>query len=78
MNYTIVDGKVSGTPTFFGGNPGEIKEGPRKGLRILGAEEDLGRTLAKSLSDEQKKIAIVLGTTRPRTSSPALRRKSTR
>jgi hypothetical protein len=60
MNYTIVGGEVSGTPTFFGGNPGEIKEGPRKGLRVLGAEEDLGRALAKSLSDEQRQKAIVL------------------
>jgi hypothetical protein len=66
MNYTIVDGVVSGTPTFFGGNPGEIKEGPRKGLRVLGREEDLGRALAKSLTDEQKKIAIVLGDEAPK------------
>jgi len=66
MNYTIVGGEVSGTPTFFGGNPGEIKEGPRKGLRVLGAEEDLGRALAKSLSDEQKKTAIVLENKAPK------------
>lgn len=66
MNYTIVDGEVSGTPTFFGGNPGEIKAGPRKGLRVLGAEEDLGRALAKSLSDEQKKAAIVLENQAPK------------
>jgi len=65
MNYTIADGKVSGTPTFFGGNPGDIKDGPRKGLRVLGAEEDLGRALAKSLSDEQKKVAIVLDNQAP-------------
>src|SRR5688572_16850740 len=32
MNFTIVDGKaVSGTPVFLGSNPGEVKEGPRKG-----------------------------------------------
>ena len=60
MNYTIVGGEVSGTPTFFGGNPGEIREGQRKGLRVLGAEEDLGRALAKSLDDEQRKKATVL------------------
>jgi hypothetical protein len=60
MNYTVADGEVSGTPTFFGGNPGEVKDGPRKGLRVLGAEEDLGRALAKSLTAEQKKVAIVL------------------
>jgi hypothetical protein len=66
MNYTIADGKVSGTPTFFGGNPGEIKQGPRKGLRVLGAEEDLGRALATSLTDEQKKTAIVLKNKAPK------------
>jgi len=66
MNYTIADGKVSGTPTFFGGNPGEIKQGPRKGLRVLGAEEDLGRALATSLTDEQKKTAIVLENEAPK------------
>ena len=66
MNYTVSDGKVSGTPTFFGGNPGEVKKGPRKGLRVLGAEEDLGRALAKSLTDEQKKKAIVLENKAPK------------
>lgn len=66
MNFTIVDDQVSGTPTFFGGNPGEIKDGPRKGLRVLGAEEDLGRALAKSLTDEQKKTAIVLKNKAPK------------
>ncbi|MGI9240042.1 MAG: DUF3500 domain-containing protein [Verrucomicrobiales bacterium] len=66
MNYTIVDGVVSGTPTFFGSNPGEIRKGPRKGLRILGAEEDLGRALAKSLTDEQKKVAIVMDNKAPK------------
>ena len=66
MNYTIADGKVSGTPTFFGANPGKVKDGPRKGLRALGREEDLGRALAKSLTDEQRKVAIVLDNKAPR------------
>jgi hypothetical protein len=48
------------TPSFFGTNPGEVKSGPRAGTRILGTEEDLGRKLVKSLSEEQKKVAIVL------------------
>ena len=38
--------------------PVEIREGPRKGLRVLGVEEDLARQLVRSLSDEQKKVAI--------------------
>jgi hypothetical protein len=60
LNFTIVGGKaVAVTPSFLGSNPGEVKEGPRKGLRILAAEEDLARQLVKSLADEQKKAAIV-------------------
>ena len=59
INFTIVKGMLfSTTPSFFGSNPGEIKEGPRKGLRPLANEEDLGRTLVKSLSAEQKKVAV--------------------
>ena len=66
MNYTIADGKISSTPTFFGGNPGEVKEGPRKGLRVLAAEEDLGRALGKTLTAEQKKVAIILKNKAPK------------
>jgi len=58
LNFTISGDEVAVTPNFMGSNPGEVREGPRKGLRILGMEEDLGRNLVKSLSDEQKKIAI--------------------
>ena len=59
----IVDGKeISVTPSFLGSNPGEIREGPRKGLRVLGAEEDLARQLVTSLNDEQKQVAIYTNT----------------
>ena len=34
--------------------------GPRTGTRILGTEEDLGRALVKSLSEEQRKEAVIL------------------
>ena len=62
LNFTIVDGRaVAGAPSFLGSNPGVVREGPRKGLRVLGAEEDLGRQLAQSLDDEQKKAAILPG-----------------
>jgi len=59
QNFTIVNGKVQGAPSFFGANPAEVREGPRKGLRVLGHEEDLGRALIQSLNPEQKKAAIV-------------------
>ena len=49
LNYTIVDGKtVTYTPAFFGTNPAEIKEGPRKGLRPLGPVEDRARALVRA------------------------------
>jgi hypothetical protein len=59
QNFTIVNGKVQGAPSFFGTNPAEIKDGPRKGLRILAREDDLGRQLVKSLSADQKKVAVL-------------------
>ena len=59
QNYTVVNGRVAGAPSFFGANPAEVREGPRKGLRTLAAEEDLARDLLASLDAEQKKIAVV-------------------
>jgi hypothetical protein len=59
QNFTIVNRKVLAAPTFFGANPAEVREGPRKGLRVLGREEDLGRAFIQSLTPEQKKTAIV-------------------
>jgi hypothetical protein len=59
QNFTIVNGKVQVAPSFFGTNPAEVREGPRKGLRVLGREEDLGRAFIQALTAEQKKTAIV-------------------
>jgi hypothetical protein len=59
QNYTVVNGQVAGAPSFLGANPAEVREGPRKGLRTLGAEEDLGRAVIQSLDAGQRKVAIV-------------------
>lgn len=59
LNFTIVNGKVAGSPNFYGTNPAEVKEGPRKGLRVLSAEEDKARDLLAALTAEQKTVAIV-------------------
>ena len=60
LNFTAAGGAAPAmTPSFFGTNPGEVREGPRKGTRVLGSEEELGRTLVKSLDAEQKKVAIL-------------------
>jgi hypothetical protein len=59
LNFTVANGKVVGSPNFLGANPAEVREGPRKGLRVLHAEEDLARALLQSLTADQKKVAIV-------------------
>ncbi|HEX4164120.1 MAG TPA: DUF3500 domain-containing protein [Bryobacteraceae bacterium] len=59
QNYTVVDGKVTDGPSFFGANPAEVRQGARKGLRTLAAEDDLGLAVIQSLDATQRKIAIV-------------------
>ena len=59
QNYTVANGHVVDAPSFFGTNPAEVRQGPRSGLRVLAAEEDLGREVIASLDAEQKKTAIV-------------------
>lgn len=59
INITVADGKkISSTPAFLGSNPGEVKNGPRKGLRVLGNDEEMGRSIVKSMNDEQKSAAV--------------------
>jgi hypothetical protein len=58
LNFTLSGGEVTVTPNFMGSNPAEVLDGPRKGLRVLGQEEDLGRKLAQSLDEAQRKIAF--------------------
>jgi hypothetical protein len=59
LNFTVAEGQhISVTPSFFGSNPGEVRAGPRQGLRVLAAEEDLARQLVQSMSEEQRQVAI--------------------
>jgi hypothetical protein len=63
INFTLSpDGQVSSTPSFFGTNPAEVRQGPRAGLRVLHAEEDLGRSLVRSLSPELRRQAVIAET----------------
>ena len=59
QNYTVVNGNVIDGPSFFGANPAEVRQGPRKGLRTLAGEEDLGIELVHTLDEQQQKVAIV-------------------
>ncbi len=59
LNFTVVKGDlIANSPAFFGTNPAEVRQGERKGLRVLAGEEDKGRALVQSLDDKQKAIAI--------------------
>ena len=61
LNFVVRgDEVVAATPAFFGSNPAEVRQGPRKGLRVLGEEETLGRQFVKSLTADQQKIALVM------------------
>jgi Protein of unknown function (DUF3500) len=66
LNVAVIKGHlIASTPQFFGSNPAEVMDGPRKGLRVLRQEEDLGRALLKAL-DEKQRAAAVIETTAPR------------
>jgi hypothetical protein len=59
LNFTIANGQaVARSPAFMGTNPAEVRSGPRKGLRVLDKEEDMGRAFVKSLNEEQLKKAV--------------------
>jgi hypothetical protein len=63
LRFTVADGAVSGnlasSPMFFGTNPAEVQEGPKKGLRVLAEEEDAARALVLALPADLQKQAIV-------------------
>jgi len=60
IHFTVVGGtSVASSPTFLGTNPAEVREGPKKGLRILGFEEDAARALLDSLDAGQRTTALI-------------------
>jgi hypothetical protein len=60
LNYTVLDGSSpASTPSFLGAHPAEVQHGARQGLRTLSAEEDVARTLLKSLDGQQRTQALL-------------------
>jgi hypothetical protein len=57
LNFTSAGGLTVGTPQFMGSNPARVETGPYAGWRVLGTEEDLGRSLISSLDPEQSRMA---------------------
>jgi Protein of unknown function (DUF3500) len=52
-------GHISVTPFFLGSHPATVPNGPHKGLRPLGAQEDLARQLMASLSEADRRTALI-------------------
>jgi hypothetical protein len=60
LRFTVVKGAaVASAPAFLGTNPAEVRDGEKKGLRLLGAHEDAARALLESLDAGQRTSAIV-------------------
>src|SRR5262249_19681513 len=58
-NFTLAgDRMAADTPSFFGANPALVPKGPKKGLRVLAAEEDEARNLLSLLNPQQRKEAV--------------------
>jgi hypothetical protein len=59
VNYTRVgENAPLVTPVFFGANPARVPSGPKAGLRILAAEEDLARELVLMLDATRRRTAV--------------------
>ena len=59
LHFTVVNGTaVASSPSFFGTNPAEAREGPAKGTKILAAEEDAARALLMALDASQRATAV--------------------
>lgn len=56
------EGLVSGTPGFLGANPAVVQAGPQKGKEVLHDETAAGFALLHSLSEAQKKKALIAST----------------
>ena len=60
LHFTVAGGKaVATSPTFTGSNPAEVKDGPKKGLRVLAPLEDLGRAMMMALDAGQRSTATL-------------------
>lgn len=60
VNFTLLNGEIiSSTPSFFGANPGIVKEGESKGLQVLSQETNLGFELVNSFSIDQRSTVVI-------------------
>jgi hypothetical protein len=61
--FAVVDGAmrgdISSSPMFLGANPAEVRDGDKKGTRVLADEEDAARALLMALPADLQKQAVV-------------------
>ncbi len=59
LHFTVANGAtVVAAPSFWGSNPAEVRDGPKKGYRALDKEQDAGRAVVMALDEAQRKTAI--------------------
>jgi Protein of unknown function (DUF3500) len=59
LHFTLANNSATAnSPAFYGTNPAEVRDGEKKGLRILGDLEDTARALVLALDDTQRASAI--------------------
>ena len=63
INITAVGGDTSVSPMFFGAEPDIVFEGPYAGWQVFGAERANGVTLAASLTEAQRRKAVLAAET---------------
>ena len=59
LNFTIVNGVMTGAPALWGAQPDEIQTGPEAGWRVFAAERAKGFALVGALNDAQRKRAVL-------------------
>ncbi len=60
LNFTLAADRVAiDAPSFFGANPAEVGNGPKRGLRALREEADRAWTLLGALDDAQRARAVI-------------------
>jgi hypothetical protein len=60
LNLTAVSREHGAvTPAFLGANPAEVREGARKGMRVLAREQDLAFELAGGMDSDQRRRVVI-------------------
>ena len=59
LNFTYVDGELTGAPALWGAQPDQIEVGDEAGWRVFAAERAKGYAVVHSLTAQQKTTAIL-------------------